>query len=49
LARPKPLQKGMIFMDVREIGIDGSNRIRLARDRVKWRNFVSAIMNLQVP
>jgi hypothetical protein len=36
-------------MDVREIGIDGANWIRLAQDGVQWRAFVNTVMNLRVP
>jgi hypothetical protein len=38
-----------IKMDIREIGIDGANWIRLAQDRVRWRTFVDTVMNLSVP
>jgi hypothetical protein len=38
-----------IKMDLRETGIDGANWIRLAEDRVRWRAFVSTLMNLRVP
>jgi hypothetical protein len=38
-----------INMDLREIGIDGANWIRLAQDRVQWRAFVNTVMNLRVP
>jgi hypothetical protein len=38
-----------IKMGLREVGIDGSNWIRLAQDRVQWRAFVSTVMNLRVP
>jgi hypothetical protein len=38
-----------IKMDLREIGIDGANWIRLAQDRVQWRAFVNTVMNLPVP
>jgi hypothetical protein len=34
-------------MDLREIGIDGANWIRLAGDRVQWWAFVSTVMNLR--
>jgi hypothetical protein len=37
-----------IKMDLRERGIDGANRIRLAQDRVQWRAFVNTVMNLWV-
>jgi hypothetical protein len=36
-------------MDLREIGINGANWIRLAQDRVQWRGFVNTVMNLRVP
>jgi hypothetical protein len=36
-------------MDLRERGIDGENRIRLAQNRVQWRIFVNTVMNLRVP
>jgi hypothetical protein len=35
-------------MDLREIGIDGANWIRLAQDRVQWRAIVNTVMNLPV-
>jgi hypothetical protein len=35
-------------MDLREIGIDGANWIRLAQDRVKWQAFVKTVMNIWV-
>jgi hypothetical protein len=38
-----------IKMDLREIGIDGENSIRLAHDGVQWRAFVSTVMILRVP
>jgi hypothetical protein len=34
-------------MDLREIGIDGANWIRLAQDSVQWRGFVNSVMNLR--
>jgi hypothetical protein len=37
------------MMDLRELGIDGTNWIRPAQDRVRWRAFVSTVMNLRVP
>jgi hypothetical protein len=38
-----------IKIDLREIGIDGANWIRLAQQRVRWRTFVYTVMNLRVP
>jgi hypothetical protein len=34
---------------LRELGIDGTNWIQLAHDRVRWRAFVNTVMNLRVP
>jgi hypothetical protein len=39
----------MIKMDLRKIGIDGANWIRLDQDRVQWRAFVNTVMSLRVP
>jgi hypothetical protein len=36
-------------MDLREIGIDGASRIRLAQDRVQLWASVHAVTNLRVP
>jgi len=36
-------------MDLREIGIEGLNWIRLAQDRVQWQVFVNTKMNPPVP
>jgi hypothetical protein len=36
-------------MDLREVGFGGANWILLAQDRVRWRAFVSTVMNLWVP
>jgi hypothetical protein len=38
-----------IKMDLREIGIDGANWIRLALNRVQRRAFVNTVMNIRVP
>jgi hypothetical protein len=38
-----------IKLDLRETGIDETNWIRLAQDRVQWRAFVNTVMNLRVP
>jgi hypothetical protein len=49
LGRPRRRWKGNIKLDLREIGIDGANWIRLAQDRVQWRAFVSKVINFRVP
>ena len=36
-------------MDLREVGCDPVEWIDLAEDRVKWRAYVRAVMNLRVP
>jgi hypothetical protein len=49
LGRPRRSWEDNIKMDLREIGIDGANWIRLTQDRVQWRAFLSTVMNLRVP
>jgi hypothetical protein len=49
LGRPRCRWEDNIKMDFREIGIDRANWVRLARDKVQWRSFVSMVMNLRVP
>jgi hypothetical protein len=49
LGRPGRRWEDNIKTDLREIGIDGANWIRLAQDRVQWRAFANMVMNLRVP
>jgi hypothetical protein len=49
LGRPRPRWEDNIKMDLREIGIDRANWIRLAQDRVQWQTFVNTVMNPRVP
>jgi hypothetical protein len=49
LGRPRRRWEDNIKMDLREIGIDGANWIRLAQDRDQWWAFVNTVMNLRVP
>jgi hypothetical protein len=49
LERPRCRWEDNIKMDLREIGIDGANWIRLAQDRFQWWVFVSMVMNLWAP
>jgi hypothetical protein len=51
LGRRRRRWEDNIKMDLREVGIDGANWnwIRLAQDRVQWRAFVNAVINLRVP
>jgi hypothetical protein len=37
-----------IRMDLRDIGLEGVDWIRLSQDRDRWRAVVSAVMNLRV-
>jgi hypothetical protein len=46
LERPRRRWEDNIEMDLRDIGIDGANWIRLAQNRVQWRAFLSTVMNL---
>jgi hypothetical protein len=49
LGRSRGRWKDNIKTDLREIGIDGANWIRLAQDGVQWRAFVNMVMKLRVP
>jgi hypothetical protein len=49
LGRHRRRWEDNIRLDLREIVIDGANWIQLAQDRVRWRAFVSTVMNLRVP
>jgi hypothetical protein len=49
LGRPKRRWEDNIKMGLGEIGIDGTNWIQLAQDRVQWRAFVNTVMNLGFP
>jgi hypothetical protein len=48
LGRPRRRWEDNIKLDLRKTEIDGANWIRLAQDRVQWRDFVSTVMNLRV-
>jgi len=48
MGRPRRTWEDNIKLDLRKI-IDGGNWIRLTQDRVQWRTFLSAIMNLRFP
>jgi hypothetical protein len=49
LGRPRCRWEDNIKLHLRSIGIDGANWIRLAHDRVQWRDFVKTLMKLRVP
>jgi hypothetical protein len=50
LGRPRHRWEDNIKMDLREMGIDVANWIRLAQGRVlQWRAFVNTVTNLRVP
>jgi hypothetical protein len=46
--RPRRMGEDNLKMDLRVIGIDLVNWIRLAQDKIQWQAFVSTIMNLRV-
>ena len=47
LGKPRRRWEDNIKMDLREVG-GGGDWMELARDRDRWRAFVSAVMNLRV-
>jgi hypothetical protein len=49
LGRPRRMWEDNIKINHREIGIDETNWIRLAQDRVQWWAFVNTVMNLRIP
>jgi hypothetical protein len=49
LRRPRRRLEDKINIDLRVIGIDGANWIRLAENRFQWRAFVKMLLNLRVP
>jgi hypothetical protein len=49
LGRPRHRWENNIKLGVREIRIDGANRIRLAQDRVQWLASLNMVMYLRVP
>jgi hypothetical protein len=49
LGRPRRRWEDNIKMDLREIGVDGTNWIQLTQGRVQWRACVNTVMNLRVP
>jgi hypothetical protein len=49
LGRRRHRWEDNIKLDLRDIGTDGANWIRLAQDRVQWRAFVNTVLNLRVP
>jgi hypothetical protein len=48
LGRPRRRWEDGIRMFLREIGLGGVDWIRLAQDRDRWRDVVSAVMSLRV-
>jgi hypothetical protein len=48
LGRPRHRWEDNIKMDLGKIGIDGTNWIQLAQDRVRLQAFLNTVMNLRV-
>jgi hypothetical protein len=49
LGRSRQRWEDDIKLDLKEIGIDGTNWTLLAQDKVQWRAFVNTVMNLRFP
>jgi hypothetical protein len=49
LGRPRRRWVDNIKMDLTEIGWDGRDWIKLAKDRDQWRALVNTVMKLRVP
>jgi hypothetical protein len=49
LGRPRRRWENNIKVDLREIGIDGTNWVQLAQGRIRWWTFVNTVINLRVP
>jgi hypothetical protein len=49
LGRPRHRWVDNIKMDLREIGWDGMDWIKLAQNSDQWRAIVNTVMNLRVP
>jgi hypothetical protein len=49
LGRHRHRWEDNIKVELREKGNDITKLIRLAQDRVRWRGFVSTVMNLRIP
>jgi hypothetical protein len=49
LGRPRHRWVDNIKMDLREIGWDGRDWIKLAQDRDQWRALVNTVMSLRIP
>jgi hypothetical protein len=49
MGRPRRRWKDNIKLDLREMGTDGPNGIRLAQNGVQWQVFVNTVMNLRIP
>jgi hypothetical protein len=47
--RPRHRWEDNINIDLHEVGCGGMQCIYLTQDRGRWRVFVNAVMNLQVP
>jgi hypothetical protein len=49
LRRPRRRWEDNIKLDLREMGFERENWIKLAQNRVRWRTFVNTVMNLLFP
>jgi hypothetical protein len=49
LGRTRCTWEDDIKMDLQEVGCGGTDWIKLAQDRGRWRALVNAVMNLRIP
>jgi hypothetical protein len=49
LGRPRHKWENNVKMDLHEVGCWGAVWMKLAQDRDRWRELVTAVMNLWVP
>ena len=49
LGRPRRRWHENSRRDLREVDVQNENWLDLAQDRIQWRTFVTAAMNLRVP
>jgi hypothetical protein len=49
LGSPRRIWEDNIKIDFQEVGFGGIDWFDLAKNRIRWRAFVNAVMNLRIP